>query len=128
MKHNYVLDEKKRKDGKNAKLPSVKGKRKYKKVQTNKDIIVNETKEGQTYQSGISMGPDGDHADIDTIPNETKPPIPERICVSDGEKVSVVVFDLETTGFGKIKCKLHVYELFIKRSIYWLKHSFILSF
>lgn len=38
-------------------------------MQAHVQAITNETKEGQAYESGINIGPDGDHPDIITIPD-----------------------------------------------------------
>jgi len=72
-------------------------------MQTHVQTINNETKEGQTYESVINIGPDGDHPDIITIPDipvdSHVGTIPDE--VGAAQKPSVAVFDVETTGFGK---------------------------
>ena len=73
-------------------------------MQAHVQTITNETKEGQAYESGgINIGPDGDHPDIITIPDipvdSHVGTIPDE--VGAAQKPSVVVFDVETTGFGK---------------------------
>ncbi|XP_063408928.1 DNA polymerase III PolC-type-like [Mytilus trossulus] len=46
------------------------------------------------------MGPDGDHADIETIPDLSDLELPKTVVIDNNEELSVVVFDIETTGFG----------------------------
>lgn len=68
-------------------------------------MIRNETKEGQTYESGVDIGPGGDQPDIAAIPDipVDSPVIPVHVPNIDGAagQPTIVVFDLETTGFGK---------------------------
>jgi len=65
---NNQDEERKKKRGKESN-PLQKRKRKNKKMQAHVQTITNETKEGQAYESGINIGPDGDHPDIITIPD-----------------------------------------------------------
>ncbi|CAG2214298.1 unnamed protein product [Mytilus edulis] len=53
-----------------------------------------------TYQSQVTMGPDWDHADIETIPDPSDLELPKTVVIDNNEELSVVVFDIETTGFG----------------------------
>lgn len=46
------------------------------------------------------MGPDGDHVDIETIPDPSDLELPTRVDIDSNEELSVVVSDIETTGFG----------------------------
>ncbi|XP_063411546.1 uncharacterized protein LOC134694464 [Mytilus trossulus] len=45
------------------------------------------------------MGPDGDHADIETIPDPRDLELPKTVVIDNNEELSVLVFDIETTGF-----------------------------
>ncbi len=65
------------------------------------DMVVKDTKEGPTYASEVAVGPDGDHTDIDVIPDQPTPPVAQKINVENEAELKVVVFDIETTGFGK---------------------------
>lgn len=97
------IDEKAKRDAENKKLPAIKRKRKNKKSDSFVNTLTKETKEGITYQSQITMGPDGDHADIETIPDPSDLELPKTVDIDNNEELSVVVFDIETTGFGKLK-------------------------
>ena len=81
-------------------LPPNKPERKEKYKVMNK--AWNETKEGPIYCQGIAIGPDSDHSptDLHEIPD---PAIMEDQSspVNKDDGISMVVFDLETTGFGK---------------------------
>ena len=99
---NQALDEKRKRKKGSQKVPATKQTRKRRKIQGHEQSIRNERKEGPTYCPGIAIGPDGDHnpTDLHEIPDPAIM-VDQSSPVNKDDGISMVVFDLETTGFGK---------------------------
>ncbi|CAG2231681.1 unnamed protein product [Mytilus edulis] len=72
--NTITIDEKAKRDAENKKLPAMKRKKSDSFVNT----LTKETNEGITYQSQVTMEPDGDHADIETIPDPRDLELPKQ--------------------------------------------------
>lgn len=99
---NQALDEKRKRKKESQKAPATKKNRKKRKIQGYEQSIINETKEGPTYCPGIAIGPDGDHnhTNLHEIPDPAIM-VDQSSPVNKDNGISMVIFDLETTGFGK---------------------------
>lgn len=102
--HSKKLDKKRSAERDNEMTKSFKKRRLMKKRSRSTQLKCKETREGDEYKTAIDMSSNFNSPDIELVPSNLEKPICNHVNCND--TTPLVIFDLETTGFGKLSLSL----------------------
>ncbi|XP_062621637.1 uncharacterized protein LOC134283204 [Saccostrea cucullata] len=101
IRHNDKMDKKRKAEKNREQTKGAKRRRLVKKSVQAKCTKTKEIREGVQYSTSVDLVADTCTDSIQTIPDKMEPPTQTCIGLESAKNSEVVVFDLETTGFGK---------------------------